>query len=40
MSLADDFFASRPDKELRSVDIEREDGKVLRFILNHSLFVI
>lgn len=31
MSLADDFFASRPDKELRSVDIEREDGKVFTF---------
>lgn len=31
MSLADDFFASRPEKDLTSVEIEREDGKVFTF---------
>lgn len=31
MSLADDFFASKPEKVLKSVDIEREDGKVFTF---------
>ena len=31
MSLADDFFASRPEKELRSVEIERKGGEIFAF---------
>lgn len=31
MSLADDFFASRPEKDLRSVEIERDEGKIITF---------
>ena len=38
MSLADDFFASRPEKDLRSVEIEREDGKIFTFYFEAMTF--